>query len=147
MTVHCGFLVYSLNLQNIGKEKVIEPFNVSSNKISSAKTLINTSYGGKFIGDELAKRGYVCLAVDMLNWSDQSGTVADGVQQSLVSNMMHLGISWLSLIAYEDMQAAEFLAQQKEVDSIRIATMGLSQLCRYALLPGFLFTGCRPMLD
>lgn len=113
-------------IYNIGKEKVIEPFNISATKANSAKTLVNTSYGGKYIGDELAKRGYVCLAVDMLNWSDRSGSDADGVQQALASNMMHLGVSWPGLIAYEDLQAAEFLAQQKEVDSTRIAAMGLS---------------------
>lgn len=111
---------------NIGKEKVIEPFNVSTTITNAAKSLVNTSYGGKFIGDELAKRGYVCLATDMLNWSDRSGSDPDGVQQALASNMLHLGVSWPGLIAYEDMRAAEFLAQQHGVDSTRVAAMGLS---------------------
>jgi len=111
---------------DIGKEKDIEPFNVSSTKLNSAKTLVNTSYGGKFIGDEMAKRGYVCLAVDMLNWSDRSGSDPANVQQALASNMLHLGVSWPGLIAYEDIRAAEFLAQMIEVDSTRIAAMGLS---------------------
>lgn len=111
---------------DIGKEKDIEPFNVPAAKLSSAKTLVNTSYGGKFIGDEMAKRGYVCLAVDMLNWSDRSGSDPANVQQALASNMLHLGVSWPGLIAYEDMRAADFLAHQNEVDSTRIAAMGLS---------------------
>jgi hypothetical protein len=110
---------------DIGKEKVIEPFNVSSTKTNSAKTLVNTSYGGKFIGDEMAKRGYVCFAVDMLNWSDRGGAGNEG-QQALAGNMYHFGASWPGLIAYEDMRAAEFLAEQTEVDSTRIAAMGLS---------------------
>lgn len=110
---------------DIGKEKVIEPFNISSTKINSAKTLINAAYGGKFIGDEMAKRGYVCLAVDMFNWGDRGGAGSDG-QQALAGNMLSFGVSWPGLIAYEDIRAAKFLAEQKEVDSTRIAAMGLS---------------------
>lgn len=111
---------------DIGKEKDVKPFNVPASKLSSAQTLVNTSYGGKFIGDEMAKRGYVCLVVDMLNWSDRSGSDPANVQQALASNMMHLGVSWPGLIAYEDLRAADFLAHMSEVDSTRIAAMGLS---------------------
>ena len=56
---------------DIGKEKVIEPWDEPPEKIESARQWITQYYGGRFIGDELARRGYVCLATDMLNWSDR----------------------------------------------------------------------------
>ena len=111
---------------DIGKEKVIQPFRMPAAKLKSASDWVNLYYGGRFLGDEMAKRGYVCLAVDMLNWSDRSGVDPGNVQQALASNMMHLGVSWPGLIAYEDMRAADFLAHMSEVDSTRIAAMGLS---------------------
>ncbi len=110
---------------DIGKEKVIEPWDESAKKIKSAKDWVKEYYGGRFIGDELTKKGYVCLAVDMFNWSDRSGTAAES-QHELASNLMHLGGSYAGLIAYEDLRAAEFLSEQPEVDRKRIAAMGLS---------------------
>ena len=110
---------------DIGKEKVIEPWDEPAEKIKSAKDWVKEYYGGRFIGDELAKKGYVCLAVDMLNWSDRAG--ADGEsQQALASNLLHYGVSYAGLIAYEDLRAAEFLSEQPQVDRKRIAAMGLS---------------------
>jgi dienelactone hydrolase len=110
---------------DIGKEKVIEPWDEPAEKITSARNWVKECYGGRFIGDELAKKGYVCFAVDMLNWSDRGGAGGEG-QQALASNLLHLGVSFAGLIAYEDMSALEFLSIQPEVDPKRIAAMGLS---------------------
>lgn len=110
---------------DIGKEKVIEPFGVESQKALSALDWTKRYYGGRFIGDELAKRGYVCLATDMLNWSDRGGAGQTG-QQALASNFYNLGASYAGLIAFEDMRAADFLSEQPGVDPNRIAAMGLS---------------------
>ena len=109
----------------LGKEKVIRPFNVSPEVIDNANKFTKLCYGDRFIGDELAKRGYVCLAVDMLNWGDRQGGAYIG-QQALASNLLNLGGSFAGLIAWEDMSAASFLSQQPEVDSTRIAAVGLS---------------------
>jgi len=109
----------------LGKEKVIRPFNVSPEIIDDANRFAKLCYGNNFIGDELAKRGYACLALDMLNWGDRQGAGYEG-QQALASNLLNLGGSFAGLIAYEDMSAATFLAQQPEVDSTRIAAVGLS---------------------
>jgi dienelactone hydrolase len=109
----------------LGKEKVIRPFDVSPEIIEDAKRYTKLCYGDRFIGDELAKQGYVCLAVDMLNWGDRQGGGYIG-QQALASNFFNLGGSFAGLIAYEDMSAATFLSQQPEVDSTRIAAVGLS---------------------
>jgi len=110
---------------DIGKEKVIEPWDEPIEKIESAKKWVNEYYGGRFIGDELAEKGYICLAVDMLNWSDRGATDADG-QGAFAYNMFNLGSSYAGLIAHEDLRAAEFLSEQKEVDPTNIAAMGLS---------------------
>jgi dienelactone hydrolase len=110
---------------DIGKEKVIEPWDEPAEKIESARKWVNDCYGGRFIGDELAKRGYVCFAVDMLNWSDRGGAGYEG-QQALASNLFNLGASFAGLIAHEDIRAAEFLSVQSEVDPEHIAAMGLS---------------------
>jgi len=110
---------------DIGKEKVIEPWEEPAEKIESAKNWVKECYGGRFIGDELAKKGYVCFAVDMLNWSDRGGAGYEG-QQALASNLFNLGTSFAGLIAHEDIRAAEFLSVQPEVDPMRIAAMGLS---------------------
>ncbi|MBK9391913.1 MAG: hypothetical protein IPN68_17630 [Bacteroidetes bacterium] len=110
---------------DIGKEKVIEPWDEPAEKIASARKWVSDCYGGRFIGDALAKRGYVCFAVDMLNWSDRGGAGYEG-QQALASNLFNLGASFAGLIAHEDIRAAEFLSGQPEVDPKHIAAMGLS---------------------
>lgn len=110
---------------DIGKEKVIRPWDVPDEKLESAEQWVNECYGGRWIGDELAKRGYMCFSTDALNWSDRGGAGYEG-QQALAGNLLHLGMSFAGLIAYEDMRAAEFLATRPEVDESRVGAMGLS---------------------
>lgn len=110
---------------DIGKEKVIEPFDDPPERLASARQWVKQLYGDRFLGDELARRGYVCFATDALNWSDRGGAGYDG-QQALAANLLHLGSSWAGLIAHEDLRAAEFLATRPEVDPARVASMGLS---------------------
>lgn len=110
---------------DIGKEKVIQPWDVPQQRLESAKEWVEVAYGGRWIGDELAKRGYVCFCTDALNWSDRGGAGYQG-QHLLASNLMHLGMSFAGIIAHEDMRTAEFLATRPEVDGTRVAAMGLS---------------------
>ncbi|MBP9902351.1 MAG: dienelactone hydrolase family protein [Verrucomicrobia bacterium] len=110
---------------DIGKEKVIQPWADNSAKLESAGKWVENCYGRRFIGDELAKRGYVCFATDMLNWSDRGGGGFDG-QEKLAANLLQFGTSFAGLIAHEDLRAAEFLATQPEVDPKRVGAMGLS---------------------
>jgi dienelactone hydrolase len=110
---------------DIGKEKVIEPWEDRPERMRSAREWVDRYYGGRFIGDELARRGYVCFATDALNWSDRGGAGYEG-QQALAGNLFHLGMSFAGLIAWEDQRAAEFLASRPEVDARRVAAMGLS---------------------
>ena len=110
---------------DIGKEKVIEPWEDRPERLKSAREWVDRYYGGRFIGDELARRGFVCLATDALNWSDRGGGGYEG-QQALAGNLLHLGMSFAGVIAWEDLRAAEFLATRPEVDGGRVAAMGLS---------------------
>lgn len=110
---------------DIGKEKVIASWDDTPEKLESARKWVGQCYGGKFLGDELARRGYVCLATDMLNWSDRGGGDFEH-QQAVAANLLQLGSSWAGLIAHEDLRAAEFLATRPEVDAKRVAAMGLS---------------------
>jgi len=110
---------------DIGKEKVIRPWGIPAEKLDSAEKWSEQNYGGRFIGDELARRGYVCFATDALNWSDRGGGGYDG-QQKIASNLLHLGMSMAGLMAWEDLREAEFLSEQPEVDPARIASMGWS---------------------
>ena len=110
---------------DIGKEKVIQPWDVPEERLKSAREWVELNYGGRWLGDELAKRGYVCFATDALNWSDRGGAGYEG-QQALAGNLLHLGMSFAGLIAYEDLRAADFLATRPEVAGKRVAAMGLS---------------------
>lgn len=109
----------------IGKEKVVRPWDDSDEKIKLADEWVGKSLGGRFLGEELARRGYVCLATDALNWSDRGGGGYEN-QQALASNLMQLGVSYAGLIWQEDLRAAEFLASLPEVDKRCIAAMGFS---------------------
>ncbi len=110
---------------DIGKEKVVRPFGVSAERIKSSRKWVNEAYGGKYIGDVLAQRGYLCFVTDALNWGDRGGGEYNG-QAQLNVNLMHFGMSLAGLIAHEDLRAAEFLATQPRIDGSRIAAIGLS---------------------
>jgi dienelactone hydrolase len=110
---------------DIGKEKVVKPFNDIPERIESAEAWKDKLYGGRFIGDALANRGYVCFVTDALNWGDRGGAGYEG-QQALASNLFNLGMSYAGLIAWEDINAAHFLATIPEVDPVRVAALGLS---------------------
>lgn len=110
---------------DIGKEKVIESGVDKPEKLKSAREWVDKYYGARFLGDELARRGYVCVAMDLMNWSNRGGGGYEE-QQSLAANFRQLGASWAGLIAYEDMRTTVLLATRPEVDAKRIAAMGLS---------------------
>lgn len=110
---------------DIGKEKMVEPFADSVKRMQSAREWVDKNYGGRFVGDELAKRGYVCLVTDALNWSDRGGGGYEG-QQAIASNLSNMGMSYAGLIAWEDMNAADFLSTRFQVDSTKVIALGFS---------------------
>jgi dienelactone hydrolase len=109
---------------DIGKEKLVRPWYDDA-KLTSAQAWSAKYFSGRFVGNELAARGYAVLAVDALGWGDRSGLAYDG-QQALASNFFNLGSSLAGLMAREDTRAAALLATLPEVDRHRIAAVGFS---------------------
>ena len=113
---------------SIGKEKVVRPFAVSDERAKDALDWVTAYYSGKWIGDELAQRGYVVLAIDALFWGDRGR--AEGVkyeaQEQLSVNMLQFGATWAGTIVWDDLRSAEFLQGLSEVIPGRIGCVGLS---------------------
>lgn len=127
----------------IGKEKMVKPFAVDSVLMKDAEDWAVACYDGRFVGDELAKAGYVVLSIDALFWGDRSrledrkdvGKALStkenkqktyDTQQALASNMLQMGTSWGAWITWDDIRAAEFLARLPMVDPERVGCVGFS---------------------
>lgn len=109
---------------DIGKEKLIRPWG-DTEKLASAQAWADKFFTGKFIGDELAQRGYVVIAIDSTGWGDRGPMVYEQ-QQALASNYFNLGRSLAGEMAYEDMRTVDFMASLASVDSKRIGVLGFS---------------------
>lgn len=109
---------------DIGKEKMIRPF-AGDPRLAAATQWSERYFSGRFVGDELAKQGYLVVAADTLGWSDR-GPIEFAQQQALASNFLLMGRSLAGFAAYEDMQLVKFIKQLPEVDSDRLAVLGFS---------------------
>ena len=112
----------------IGKEKMIRPFGVTDSIVADADAWCRKCYGGQYVGDWLARHGYLVFATDAPFWGERGvkgGTRWDDYKY-IAGNYMMLGRNLSSWMNFEDVYAAEFLATLKEVDSSRIACMGFS---------------------
>lgn len=112
----------------IGKEKMIRPFAVAAERLADADGWVARGYGGRYVGDFLASRGYVVIAVDALCWGDRGRREgADGRRYAdIAGNMMMLGRSLSAFMNWEDLYTVDFLASLPEVDPARIGCMGWS---------------------
>lgn len=112
----------------IGKEKMIRPFDVSTAILEDADAWAKNCYGGQYVGDYLASKGYVVIAVDALFWGERGRKEgADGSKYAdNAGNFMMLGRSLSAFMNYEDMYTTDFLATLPEVDPTKIACMGFS---------------------
>lgn len=113
---------------SIGKEKMVRPFYVAPEVMEDADQWARQCYDGQYVGDYLARHGYVVLAVDALFWGERGrkeGTSYDA-QQALASNFLQMGASWGAFINVDDMRSAEFLASQPFVDKKRVGSLGFS---------------------
>ena len=113
---------------SIGKEKMVRPFHVAPEVMEDADQWASQCYDGQYVGEYLARHGYVVLAVDALFWGERGrkeGTSYDA-QQALASNFLQMGASWGAFINVDDMRSAEFLASLPFVDKERVGSLGFS---------------------
>lgn len=113
---------------SIGKEKMVRPFGVSETIMRDADDWAVRCYDGQYVGDYLAKNGYVVFVADALFWGERGRKEYPqyGSQQALAANLLQMGMNWGSVIAWDDIRSAEFLASLPEVDKDKIGTMGFS---------------------
>ncbi len=112
----------------IGKEKMIRPFDVSQEVIEDADAWAANLYGAQYVGDYLAKHGYVCFSADAPLWGERGRE--EGVDRNkydiIAGNMMMLGRNLCGFMHYDDLTSTEFLASLPWVDKNRVGCMGCS---------------------
>ncbi len=109
---------------DIGKEKWIKPF-AGDSRLPSAQQWADKYFSGHFVGDALAKQGYLVIAADTFGWSER-GPIEFSAQQALASNMFLLGRSLAGMAAYEDLRLVQFAKQLPDTDNSRLAVLGFS---------------------
>ena len=113
---------------SIGKEKMIRPFAVDSAVIVDAQQWVDNLYDGHFLGDDLARRGYVVFSTDAPLWAERGRK--EGVDRNrydiIAGNMMMLGRDLSAFMTYDDIAATDFLATLPCVDANNIGCAGCS---------------------
>lgn len=112
----------------IGKEKMIRPFDVSEEVVKDADEWAANLYDGQYLGDYLARHGYVVFSADAPMWGERGR--AEGVDRSkydmIAGNMMMYGVDLSAYMTYDDIRGTEFLATLPQVDANRIGCVGCS---------------------
>jgi dienelactone hydrolase len=130
-----------------GKEKVVEvaPEHPELTRFKQG------CYASRSIADELAKRGFVVVAPDMLHWGERAlyldadperirnrtldVTEADikefnarswAHEELLGRTVLACGATWSGIIASDDSRVADYLAARPDVDPRRLGCIGLS---------------------
>ncbi|MGW8061320.1 dienelactone hydrolase family protein [Streptomyces ziwulingensis] len=109
---------------DIGKEKLVRPWYDDS-RLAAAREWADRHFDGRFLGDELARRGHVVFCADALGWGDREPLTYTR-QQALAGTLFQLGSSLAGLLAREDARAAGFLAGLARVDTRRVTAAGFS---------------------
>ena len=124
----------------IGKEKMVRPFFSSEESNTPEKQALNKEilddadawvarlYEGQYVGDYLAKHGYVVFSMDAPMWGERGRK--EGVDRNkydlIAGNMMMLGRDLSAFMTYDDIASTEFLATLPMVDAKRIGCVGFS---------------------
>ena len=124
----------------IGKEKMIRPFFTPEEQDAPAKQTLcqeilddadawaKQLYDNQYVGDYLAKHGYVVFSADAPMWGERGRK--EGVDRNkydlIAGNMMMLGRDLSAFMTYDDIASTEFLASLPMVDAKRIGCVGCS---------------------
>lgn len=102
----------------IGKEKMIRPLACEDSLVrADAQQWADQLYEGRFVGDDLARHGYVVFSADAPMWGErgqQEGPKRDRYDM-IAGNMMMYGIDLSAYMTYDDIAGTEFLADRKSV--------------------------------
>ena len=97
--------------------------------LDDADAWVNQLYEGQYVGDYLAKHGYVVLSIDAPMWGrtrPEGGGVDRNKYDLIAGNMMMLGRDLSAFMTYDDISSTEFLASLPMVDAKRIGCVGCS---------------------
>jgi dienelactone hydrolase len=130
-----------------GKEKLIE----AENQHPYLTSFKQQRYGGRSIGAELARLGYVVIAIDMFYWGERRMLLDDdpptyrerpqtmtekeiqafnqrsSQSESLIGrSLFTAGTTWPGIVIQDDIRTLDYLASRPEVDAKRLGCVGLS---------------------
>ncbi|MBI2424284.1 MAG: acetylxylan esterase [Candidatus Hydrogenedentes bacterium] len=130
-----------------GKEKLVRVDPVHP----ELRHYTDTYYGGRYIAEELARRGYVVAVPDMLHWGErgmyfeadpdrikqrtldvteedikQFNARSSAHEEMLGRSILVAGTTESGVIAGDDCRAADYLCSRPEVDADRVGCLGLS---------------------
>ncbi len=129
-----------------GKEKVVALENEHAGLSEVKKGL----YEGASIANELVRRGYVVITIDMFYWGERRMLLDDDPpsyrapenmtgeevqafnrrssqsEQLVARSLMTAGITWPGVVLWDDLRTVDYLASRPEVDRRRLGCVGLS---------------------
>ena len=113
---------------SIGKEKMIRPFAVDTTVLADADAWAKQLYEGQYLGDYLARNGYVVFSIDAPLWGERGRK--EGVDRKkydiIAGNMMMAGQNLCAYMHRDDIMSTAFLASLPFVDKDRIGAAGCS---------------------
>lgn len=136
---HGGFYVW-------GKEKIV----AMDNEHPSLAEFKRLYYGDRSFASELARRGYVVIAIDMFYWGERRMLLPQdpaawhdrermsrddvaafnaraGAQTwTVATGLFEAGITWAGIMFLDDIRTVDYLVTRPEVDPERIGCIGLS---------------------
>jgi dienelactone hydrolase len=138
---HGGFYLW-------GKEKLLA---AESGEHATLTAFRKRYYSGRSIAEELARQGYVVIAIDMFYWGERRLMYAADPkplhersrdlgqadidafhrrcsqnEQLVARSLLTAGTSWPGVMLWDDLRTLEYLASRPEVDPKRLGCVGLS---------------------
>lgn len=129
-----------------GKEKVV----AGDNEPVALSEFKQRLYEGTSIGNELARRGYVVITIDMFYWGERRMLLQEDPpsyrepqrmtgeeiaafnrrssqnEQLVARSLLTAGITWPGVMLWDDLRTLDYLASRPEVDRQRLGCVGLS---------------------